>query len=326
MILDKDNIDEAVKIIKEGGVVIFPTETVYGIGASIYIEKGVKKIFEVKNRPSDNPLIVHISNLKMLSQLVEKISERHKKIIDKFWPGPISLIFKKKKELSTYITNGLDTVAIRMPKNKVALELIEKTGPLVAPSANISGKVSATKFEHLEELIPKVDAIIKSDPTEIGIESTVLDLSTEDSIILRKGFITKKEISELIGEVSENHKEDIIRSPGIKYKHYSPNTKVVLLKGNEEEVIEFYNSSENSVFIVPPSFNKMKKEENVIEFYSFGDKLVGANRIFSLFYEIDKLNYGIIYVVEIKKEGVMEAVMDRVIRASGNNIIDLRKK
>ena len=228
--------------IKQGKLVLFPTETVYGIGANALDEEAVKKIYIAKGRASDNPLIAHIANLEMLKKLVMEVGEVEKKLIEKFWPGPLTIVFKKKTIVPDVITGGLDTVAIRMPSDGVAHKLIEYSNcPIAAPSANISGKPSGTQVEDvIDELDGKVEYVIDGGKVDIGVESTVIRVIDGVVHILRPGKVTPEDIEKLgipvfiekqvLGEYKEGEK---VMSPGIKYKHYAPNTKCVLVYSEE---------------------------------------------------------------------------------------------
>ena len=243
--IDKNEIKKQANILKEGKTVIFPTETVYGLGANALDESAVSKIYEAKGRPSDNPLIVHIYDKKQVNDLAKSISEKAKLVMDKFWPGPITIIFKKKDIVPMRTSGGLDTVAIRMPSNPVAKALLEEVKlPIAAPSANISGRPSPTKGKHVyEEMNNRVDGIILGGDCTFGLESTVLDLTNDTPIILRPGSITKEDLEKVIGKVNIDpaleKKEDNIKAkaPGMKYKHYSPNADVFIVSGTRENVI-----------------------------------------------------------------------------------------
>lgn len=228
--------------IKQGKLVLFPTETVYGIGANALDEEAVKKIYIAKGRASDNPLIAHIANLEMLKKLVMEVGKVEKKLIEKFWPGPLTIVFKKKPVVPDVITGGLDTVAIRMPSDIIAHKLIEYSNcPIAAPSANISGKPSGTQVEDvIGELDGKVEYVIDGGKVDIGVESTVIRVIDGVVHILRPGKVTPEDIENLgipvfiekqiLGEYKEGEK---VMSPGIKYKHYAPNTKCVLVYSEE---------------------------------------------------------------------------------------------
>ena len=241
---DFKKIEEAAMSIKEGNIVLFPTETVYGIGANALDENAVNKIFKAKGRASDNPLIVHICNIEMLEDLVKKVSKIEQKLMDNFWPGPLTIIFDRKKCVPNVVTAGLDTVGIRMPSNEIARKLIEFSGvPIAAPSANISGKPSGTKIEDIiDELDGKVDYILDSGMVDIGVESTVVRVIDNQVHILRPGKITVEDIQKLGIQVviekqimEEYSPKEKVMSPGMKYRHYAPNTKCVLVYSEKEE-------------------------------------------------------------------------------------------
>ncbi|MBN2110675.1 MAG: threonylcarbamoyl-AMP synthase [Methanosarcinaceae archaeon] len=239
------SISEAAGIIKEGGTVAFPTETVYGLGADALDPVAVRAIFDAKGRPADNPLIVHVASKEQCEELTENIPEKAYILMDRFWPGPLTLILQRRETVPDITTGGLDTVAVRMPDNKIALELIRISGrPLAAPSANLSGKPSPTTADHvIEDLCGRIDAIIDGGAVRVGIESTVIDMTSEVPAILRPGMISGDEIEREIGETATGY-EDIVhhdiekvRSPGMKYVHYSPDATVILIEGSNEMVV-----------------------------------------------------------------------------------------
>ena len=249
--IDVDNIDmEQIKkqaeILKAGKTVIFPTETVYGLGANALDEDAVSKIYEAKGRPSDNPLIVHIGDKKQIYNLVCDVPEQAEIVMDKFWPGPITIILKKKDIIPERTSGGLDTVAIRMPSNKIASALINEANlPIAAPSANISGRPSPTRGVHVyEQMNHRVSGIIMGNDCVYGLESTVLDLTGDIPTILRPGSITKEQLEKELGNVQLDpalaKKEDNIKAkaPGMKYTHYSPNADVYIVDGEQSKVID----------------------------------------------------------------------------------------
>ncbi len=295
-------INEAARIIKKGGVVAFPTETVYGLGANGLDKKAVRKIFLAKGRPQDNPLILHVSGIDQVNYLVNKTPEKAAKLMERFWPGPLTLVMKKSKAVPKAVTAGLDSVAIRMPKNKISLELIKESGcPLAAPSANISGKPSPTLAEHvIDDLNGRIDAVIDGGKVDIGIESTVLDMTQEIPQILRLGKITKKQIEKVIGRVNDkNISDNKPRSPGMKYRHYSPNAQVILVKSNKESKLISEKHSKKKIRIL--------KYENEIKM---------AKNLFKDFRESDKEGYDIIIVFEPKGKEFGSAILDRLKKAS----------
>lgn len=222
-------IEQAAEIIKQGGIVAFPTETVYGLGADAWNSSAISKIYKIKGRPADNPLIVHLHEKKQIHDFCSNIPEHAHTLIDTFWPGPLTLVLKKRPEVLDAVTAGLDTVALRIPDHSIALDLIRRTGPLVAPSANRSGKPSPTKAEHVISDFGNACEVLDGNATNIGLESTVIDLSEKEPIILRPGVIGREEISTILGvsvkEPSPNPMH-APKSPGQKYSHYTPDAKV----------------------------------------------------------------------------------------------------
>ena len=236
-IFSQDQIDDAVELLAEGKLVAFPTETVYGLGAIATNEKAVKNVYAAKGRPSDNPLIVTVSDVQMMSKYAKEVPERAQKLIKKFWPGPLTLLlFVKPNSLPKAVTGGLDTVAFRCPNDALTHELISKLGyPIVGPSANTSTKPSPTTAQHVyHDLKGKIAGIIDGGPTEVGLESTIIDLSVATPIVLRPGAITPEELSNALGEkvlinsgkVSD---KDVPKAPGMKYRHYAPSAPVVVV-------------------------------------------------------------------------------------------------
>lgn len=227
-----------IQLIKDGEVVAFPTETVYGLGADAWNPTAIQKVFLTKGRPSDNPLIVHISSKEEISEFAQEISDTALKLIDAFWPGPLTLVLKKKYEVLDLVTAGLETVAIRMPNHPIALEFISKTGPLVAPSANKSGRPSPTKAEHVRSDFGTDFPVIEGYSTTIGLESTVIDVSLNPPAILRPGSISRKELEKVLGlEIEESFLQtsDGPKSPGQKYSHYKPKAEVKWLSESDSK-------------------------------------------------------------------------------------------
>lgn len=329
-----EKLKEAAKSLKEGKLVLFPTETVYGIGANALDEKAVKNIFIAKGRQQDNPLIVHVSGLEMLKMIVKEIGEIEKVLIDKFWPGPLTIIFEKKDVIPTIVTAGLQTVAVRMPKDKIARKLIEYAKiPIAAPSANISGKPSGTKIEDIiDELDGKVEYIIDSGIVDIGIESTVVKVINEKVHILRPGKISPEQIEKLglkveiekqiLGEYKSN---EIVMSPGMKYKHYSPNTKCILIysKDNEKLIKEINKKCKENknVLILSKTKNLNKYEtKNKLNMGNTLDEI--SKNIFTLLREADSYNVDLIIIEGVETKGIGLAIMNRLIRACNNNYIE----
>ena len=330
---DYTKIKPAAESIKQGKLVLFPTETVYGIGANALNVQAVKDIFIAKGRAQDNPLIVHIANIEMLKELVQNVGEIEEKLIKNFWPGPLTIIFEKKPIIPDLITGGLNTVAIRMPSNEIARKLIEYSNlPIAAPSANVSGKPSGTIVEDIiDELDGKVDYVIDAGKVDIGLESTVVRVVDNIVHILRPGKITPEDMEKLGLEVfieeqilGEYNKNEKVMSPGIKYKHYAPTTKCILVYSEDEEkMAEEINKQiqeKNAVVIC--------KTQNVDKYNSpykldMGQTLEQiSNNIFTLLRKADKYNAEIIAVEGVTKEGLGLAIMNRLLRACSHNYIE----
>ena len=326
-----DGIKTAAEIIKNGGIVAIPTETVYGLAANAYNEEAVNKIFIAKGRPQDNPLIVHTCDLNMTRQVVADFTEDAKILADKFWPGPLTIILKRNQKIPSSVSAGLSTVAVRMPSNEVARRLIEVSGlPLAAPSANTSGSPSPTSAEHvLQDLDGKIDAIIMSEDCTVGVESTVISLITKPYKVLRPGFVTREEIQELLPEtvvdkavLQELKSDEKAASPGMKYKHYSPKTTVYLVAGDKKAFCDFVNEKENSLAVC---FDEDLEDIKIkaISYGSLNDAKKQARKIFSVLRSVDETGVRAVYIHAPKKEGVGLAVYNRLIRAAAFKVISL---
>ena len=332
--IDKNEIKKQSKLLSEGKTVIFPTETVYGLGANALDEDAVKKIYEAKGRPSDNPLIVHIYDKEEVYNLAENINEKAEIIMDKFWPGPITIILNKKDIVPYRTSGGLETVAVRMPSHLIAREIIKEAGvPIAAPSANISGRPSPTKADHVyEEMNGRVSGIVLGGDCNFGLESTVLDVTTENPMILRPGSITKEDLEKVIGEVlidpSLERKEDNkkAKAPGMKYTHYSPDADVYIVSGNIEDTISKINSLvvENNKKGLKTGVMCLEQNKNSYkgEVVSLGSTLeeVGSN-LFDVLRQMDKMNIDIVYSEEFPRDGVGQAIMNRLLKSAGYKTI-----
>lgn len=336
-----DSIKEASSIIQNGGVVAFPTETVYGLGASVFDESAIDKIFKAKGRPSDNPLIVHIADRSWLKDVVEDVPDVANKLMDKFWPGPLTIIMKKNKCISDKVTGGLDTVGVRFPSNKVALEFIKACKvPIAAPSANISGKPSPTKGTHVtDDLSGRVECIIISDDASVGLESTIIDTTVTPPVILRPGGITKEDIEDVIGEVlldksvvSKLEDGEVARAPGMKYKHYAPYGQVTIFKGDIEKVVDEINKKKD--FHVQRGMRVgILATEQTKDRYGIGADVIVlgdrdnpnsiASKFFGALRYCDGVGMDVILAEAIDADGVGLAVMNRMIRAAAFNIIEV---
>jgi len=328
---DDGIIERASSLIRSGEIVAFPTETVYGLGANALDPLAISKIYQIKGRPSDNPLIVHIGDLNMLSGLVSTISPREMRMIKKFWPGPITLIFKKSKSVPKITTGGLGTVAVRMPRNKIALALIKRSGlPIAAPSANLSGKPSPTNASHVkEDLNGKVKLILDGGRTEIGIESTVIDMTPRIPVILRPGGISKERIEDEIGEVRfhdtllgiRSKSKKINKSPGMKYRHYSPNARVVIVEGSktraEEKIIELTKKlkDDGKRVSIMTANRSLKPNADSVQFLGNNLDTIARN-LFANLRKADKDHIDVIVVQGINYNNTGFAIMNRLKKAA----------
>lgn len=341
--VDPENIDyniikEAAGIINRGGIVVFPTETVYGIGADALNDEAVSKIFEAKGRPQDNPLIVHIAKIEDLYDLVRQVPKNAKLLAKKFWPGPLTMILDKNELISDKITAGLGTVAVRLPVNKIALALIsESKKPIAAPSANISGRPSPTEASHvIEDLMGKVDMIIDGGSTYIGLESTVVDMTSSVPMILRPGGVTRKDIISVLGQccydpaIIKSQDKIIPKSPGQKYRHYSPKAKVILYKGEIEKVVQRINEDYDK-FTSQGSKVGIMSTVQTEEFYKekikicIGDRtklLTISSNLFKGLRDFDHMGLDIILSESLDEEDLGKAIMNRLDK-SASQIIEV---
>lgn len=328
----------AADFIENGGLVAFPTETVYGLGADALNPKAVLALFEAKKRPLDNPPIVHVGKVENVYKLVKEVPPKAKMLMRKFWPGPLTLIFKRSNVVPSVTVAGLDTIAIRMPRHNVALALLKESKcPIAAPSANLAGKPSPTCAKHvLEDLNGRIDAILDAGPTHIGVESTVLDLTVEPPQILRPGGTPYEDLKEILGRV-ELHPVAIAdrevaiekaRSPGLKHKHYAPNAEVVLVEGEQSkivdkvrELVDFYKQESKKVGVLTTDENFGYYRADVVKSLGSRKNLkVIANNLFRLLREFDSEKVDVIVAEGLPLEGLGLAVMNRLRKAAGYKI------
>jgi len=320
---DLDTIANAAEILRQGGLVAFPTETVYGLGADALNQEAVKKVFEAKGRPADNPLIVHIADHGQLIDLVDEIPDKAQALGKEFWPGPLTLVMKKTFLVPDIVTAGLDTVAVRMPDHPVALALIEEFGGgLVGPSANLSGRPSPTTGTHvMDDLRGRIDMILNTGPVEIGIESTVVDMTVDPPVILRPGGLHKESLEDIVGEIRIASDADALsRSPGTRHRHYAPRARVVLVPEKDAGTLtrflkEYRQQGKNvSCIVHSPELAKIetggyyKVLPAAIDFF--------ARYLFRTFRELDQESTDIIIVESVTDQGLGAAVMDRLRKAS----------
>jgi L-threonylcarbamoyladenylate synthase len=328
----------AADFIKKGGLVAFPTETVYGLGADALNSKAVLAVFEAKKRPLDNPPIVHVGNPKDVYNLVKEVPPKAEKLMKNFWPGPLTLIFKRSNIVPDVTVAGLDTIAIRMPRHNVALALLRGSGcPIAAPSANLAGKPSPTTAKHVwDDLNGRIDAILDAGPTNIGVESTVLDLTVDPPQILRPGGTLYEVLRKFLGKVELHpvavaEKElqiEKVRSPGMKHKHYAPNADVIVVEGEVSAVMEkvkelakFYKQKGIKVGVLATDETVGYYEADVVKSLgSRNDLAVIAKNLFRLLREFDLDCVDVIIAEGIPAEGLGLAVMNRLRKASGYKI------
>ena len=331
---DKASLKYGGNLLREGKLVAFPTETVYGLGADGLNETAVANIFKAKGRPQDNPLILHVDSIDMVEKLVKEIPEKARKLMDKFWPGPLTIILEKSNLVPDIITGGLDTVAIRMPESRLARDLISYAGrPIAAPSANTSGRPSPTTGEHVyEDLKDKIDLVLDGGKVGIGLESTVVDLSEGVATILRPGAVTLEDLQEVLGQVGEDKslkdKDAVPKSPGQKYKHYAPKTEMILFVGPNEKMVENiveytkkYQLEGKKVGIIGREKNLASYQAEVV--HSLGGNLdeIGKN-LFYVYRLFDSENVDIILSESVEEIGFGKAIMNRMKKAAGGNIIE----
>lgn len=340
---DYEKLNIAKDVIQKGELVLFPTETVYGIGADALNDEAVKKIYIAKGRASDNPLILHISDISMLNMIADNISPLEYKLMDAFWPGPFTIILNKKKNIANVATCNGDTVGVRMPSNMIAHELIRRANtPIAAPSANISGRPSGTKLEDIiDELKNKVSCIIDGGECDIGLESTVVRVINEEVHILRPGKITKEDIEKIAKDVeidkhilSQLDSKEKVLSPGMKYRHYAPTTKCMLIYGSDEQLVlskfkevamslkESENIDENDILILGTGeLIEGLKEFQTINLGSKNDLESVSHNIFSALRKVDAYNAKIALIEGVEPTGLGLAIMNRLIRACEFNYI-----
>ncbi|MGL5478745.1 MAG: L-threonylcarbamoyladenylate synthase [Clostridium sp.] len=330
-------IKEASKVIRNGGTVAFPTETVYGLGANALKSDSVKKIFEAKGRPQDNPLIIHVAS-KDIDEYVKNVPEVAKKLMDKFWPGPLTLILEKKDIVPNETSANLNTIGVRMPKSDIALKLIKESGvPIAAPSANISGRPSPTDIERcIEDLKGRVNYIIGGDKSNVGVESTIVDCTVTPPIVLRPGGVTLESLREVDSSIEIdkgllNNSDDFKpKAPGMKYRHYAPNAKLKIIKGNRKKTIEKIREMVHNYIKAGMKVGILISEEN-IDMYSEGEKIVlgsyndlskVASNLFEALRKCNDLNVDIILAEAFTEEGLGIAIMNRLNKAAGYDIIE----
>lgn len=305
-----NSIDVAARFIFSSELVAFPTETVYGLGAGVFDEAAIEKIFRAKGRPADNPLIAHIGSLSQLDLLVEDIPPAAAKLIDGFFPGPLTIVLPKRDDIPAIATAGLDTIGVRMPLHQLALSFIRACRmPLVAPSANLSGKPSPTTWQAVKtDLDGRIACILKGEPTEVGLESTVVDCTGDAPIVLRAGAITLEQLQEVIPQtrLAKLDADAPARSPGLKYKHYAPHAHVVIVV-DAAEAIPANDAAFIGLHPPHPTFQRVQICADLAEY---------AHKVFQFFRDCDAAGVQVIYCEAVSETGLGLALMDRIRRAA----------
>lgn len=331
---DNQGIEAAGKILKSGGLVAIPTETVYGLAANALDGQAVSKIFKAKGRPQDNPLIVHISEFEQLFPLVLEVPENAVLLARAFWPGPLTIIMKKSAIIPDEVSAGLDTVAVRMPSHKVARQIISKAGvPLAAPSANISGSPSPTTALHVyNDLSGKISAIVDGGKCDVGLESTVITLNAQVPRILRPGGVPPEKLEQVLDRIDIDDavlnilsEEEIPSSPGMKYMHYSPKADVTIVKGSLEEFSEYIKQFDNDDLVAALCFDGEEEfiPARCIPYGAHGDSRQQAKRLFSALREVDNIGAKRVFARCPKAQGIGLAVYNRLLRAAAFKVIEL---
>ncbi len=336
---NSEAVEAAGEVVKKGGLVAFPTETVYGLGADALNEEAAKKIYAAKGRPSDNPLIVHITNMEALGRIVSEIPEAARIAAERYWPGPLTMIFHKSSIVPYGTTGGLDTVAVRMPSHETARAVIDAGGGYIAaPSANTSGRPSPTRAEHVaEDLKGRIDMIVDGGPVEIGVESTILDLSVSPPMILRPGAVTKEMLEEILGEIAVDaaliceDSEEAPKAPGMKYRHYAPKAKLSVVEGDEDSVVKEINRMAAEKMREGERVGIIGTEETVGDYLHGVVKCIGtrqdettvANRLYAVLREFDDENVDCILSEAFPGDGIGDAVMNRLLKAAGHHVIQV---
>lgn len=333
LILTKNDLPVAVEILRNSGIVAVPTETVYGLAANAMDKVAVSKIFRAKGRPQDNPLIVHISDKEQVLSLVLDFPTKAQKLVEKFWPGPLTIILPKSNIVIDEVSAGLDSVAVRLPANQITRDIIRQLGcPLVAPSANRSGTPSPTKLKHVvSDMDWRIDAVVDGGECKLGVESTVISLLDEVPLLLRAGAITSLDIQSVIGEIGIS--ESIAKKtepfdkplcPGTKYKHYAPNAKIVVVDSRTDKYLEFVNPRITSgVYALCYEEDLQFINFNALSYGKANDSYDQAKNLFSCLRKLDDLKAKLVYARPPCEDGVGLAVYDRLIRAAGFNVIKL---
>lgn len=336
---DRKVIERAGQILKSGGLVAFPTETVYGLGGDGLNPSSSQKIYQAKGRPSDNPLIIHIADLESLDKIVKKIPPKAQKMAEAFWPGPLTMIFEKSSLVPYETTGGLESVAVRMPSHPVAAALIKAGGGYVAaPSANTSGRPSPTQAAHVrEDLEGKIDMIIDGGSVGIGLESTIVDFTEEEPVILRPGYINQEMMETVIGQVKMDKglliTDEKVRpkAPGMKYRHYAPRAPLTIVQGKEAETVAYINEQCEKLAeqgkkagVIATDETREKYQASVVKSIGSRQEEEGiARHLFSILREFDEEDVESIFSESFDTPRMGQAIMNRLLKAAGHHIIEL---
>lgn len=344
VIMDEAHMDtralaEAGRLIKQGELVAFPTETVYGLGGDALQADSARKIYAAKGRPSDNPLIIHISRWEDIYHICRDIPEAAKKLADAFWPGPLTMVLKKQEVVPKETTGGLDTVAVRLPSHPVARAFIEAAGGYVAaPSANVSGRPSPTLAKYvLEDMDGKIPLIIDGGAVGIGVESTIVDLTEDTPVILRPGYITHDMLKEVLGAVSEDAtmmeslQNVAPKAPGMKYRHYAPKGSLTIVAGPTDKVVAYINDACEAAKLAGKRTGVLCTSETAARYQADCVKCVGtradegtvAHSLYQMLRECDDEGLEVLYAESFPTEGIGQAIMNRLLKAAGHQIIQL---
>ena len=337
--IDQEAIARAGEILKRGGLVAFPTETVYGLGGDALNENSSRLIYAAKGRPSDNPLIVHITNMEALKKIVTEIPPAARKLAERYWPGPLTMIFHKSDAVPLATTGGLDTVAVRMPSHKTARAMIDAAGGYIAaPSANRSGRPSPTVARYvIEDLDGLVDMIIDGGEVNIGLESTIIDLTGEVPTILRPGYVTQDMLTETLGPVDvdrtilDANSRQAPKAPGMKYRHYAPKGNLSIVEGEPERVVSYINERISALQKEGRKTGVIATDETVARYHGDDIKSVGsrqdeeaiARHLFRILREFDDDNIEVMFTESFQTAGIGQAIMNRLLKAAGHQVIQV---
>lgn len=334
---DNQAILDAGRIIQNGGLVAFPTETVYGLGGDALNPDSSRKIYAAKGRPSDNPLIIHICKLEDIYRIVSDFPQGAKKLAERFWPGPLTMVLPKSGIVPKETTGGLDTVAVRMPVDPIALSFIEAAGGYVAaPSANVSGRPSPTSAKYvIEDMHGRIEMIIDGGDVEIGLESTIVDLTGEVPMLLRPGYITIEMLREVLGEVTidktilDGDCQDKPKAPGMKYKHYAPKGELTIVMGEQDKVLDKINEMASLAMERGETVGIIGTDETIEKYRGSSLKSVGARsdevsiakRLYRILREFDDENVTLIFSESFDAGGMGQAIMNRLLKAAGHQVL-----